>query len=68
MIRRIAFVSGLILGSGICAFTLGAVLTYLFTGQVVSISTSKEQGIKVNLFDMHTLQEAPAALTEEGGA
>ena len=67
MIRRIAFVSGLVLGSGICAFTLGAVLTYLFTGQVISISTSKEQGIRVNLFDMHTLQEAPATLSGENG-
>ena len=66
MIRRISFVSGLILGSGICAFTLGAVLTYLFTGKVISISTSKEHGLKVNLFDMQTLHETPAALAEEG--
>ncbi|MBN1582930.1 MAG: hypothetical protein JXA89_19625 [Anaerolineae bacterium] len=67
MIRRIAFTSGLVLGSGICAFTLGAVLIFLFTGQVVAISASKEQGIKVNLFDMHTLQETPASLAKEGG-
>lgn len=73
MIRRIAFVSGLVLGSGICAFALGAMLTYLFTGQVISISMGEGRGIKrmqsirLNLFDMHTLREAPPTLTGEGG-
>ena len=70
MVRRIAFVSGLLLGSGVCAFTLGAVLTWLFTGNVLAISSSREHGIRAILVDAHALREMPtsATLSEEAAA
>ncbi len=70
MVRRIAFVSGLLLGSGVCAFTLGAVLTYLFTGKVLAISSSRGHGIRATLVDTHALREMPASaiLSEETAA
>jgi hypothetical protein len=65
MIRRIAFVSGLVLGSGISAFMLGSILTFLFTGKVMAVSASKGQGLRMSLLDTHTLQETPVKIAEE---
>jgi hypothetical protein len=48
MVRRVSFLSGLLLGSGLCAFFLGAALIHLFTGQVVSIVSSSE-GVRLKL-------------------
>ncbi len=64
MVRRIAFIGGLILGSGICAFTLGVILTYLFTGQVIAITATRGQGVSVKLFDMNSLRQAPVGGAE----
>ncbi|MBN1936504.1 MAG: hypothetical protein JW934_17715 [Anaerolineae bacterium] len=52
MVRRIAFVSGLILGSGLSAFALGAALIYLFTGKAIAFVSSKERGLEVRLVDL----------------
>jgi hypothetical protein len=51
MVRRVSFLGGLLLGSGLCAFFLGAALIYLFTGQVVSIVSSSE-GVRLKLNDL----------------
>ena len=55
MVRRVSFLSGLLLGSGLCAFFLGAALIYVFTGKVVSIVTGPE-GTRLKLNDL-ALQE-----------
>lgn len=70
MVRRIAFIGGLLLGSGICALTLGAVLTFLFTGKVLAISSDQEHGIRAILVDAHVLREMPTSttLSEEAAA
>ncbi len=52
MVRRIAFIGGLILGSGLSAFALGAVLVYLFTGKAIAFVSSPEQGLQVRLIDL----------------
>jgi hypothetical protein len=51
MVRRIAFLSGLILGSGLCAWALGSALIYFFTGKMPAIVVDVEKGIAVDLFD-----------------
>ena len=55
MVRRVSFLSGLLLGSGLCAFFLGAALIFFLTGKLVSI-TSGPEGIRLKLNDL-TLQE-----------
>jgi hypothetical protein len=58
MVRRVSFLSGLLLGSGLCAFFLGAALVYFFTGKVVSI-TSGPQGVRLKLNDLALQEIAP---------
>jgi len=50
MVRRVSFLSGLLLGSALCAFFLGAALIHFFTGKFVSI-TSGPEGIGFRLND-----------------
>ena len=50
MVRRLAFLIGLLLGSGVCAWFLGAALVYLFTGKLLSLQTGPE-GIQLQLED-----------------
>ena len=56
MIRRISFLSGLLLGSALCAGILGAALIYLFTGKVVSLQTGAE-GFRLKLNDLALYEE-----------
>ena len=51
MVRRVSFLSGLLLGSGLCAFLLGAALVHLFTGEFVSIVSGPE-GVRLKLNDL----------------
>ena len=51
MVRRASFLSGLLLGSGLCAFMLGAALIYFLTGKFVSIATGP-QGVQLRLSDL----------------
>jgi hypothetical protein len=55
MVRRVSFLSGLLLGSGLCAFLFGAALIYVFTGKVISFVTGPE-GTRLKLNDL-TFQE-----------
>jgi hypothetical protein len=50
MARRLSFLIGLLLGSGFCAWFLGAALVYLFTGKLLSLQ-SGPQGIQLQLQD-----------------
>ena len=50
MARRLSFLIGLLLGSGICAWFLGAALVYLFTGKLLSLQSGPE-GIRLHLHD-----------------
>ena len=59
MVRRVAFLSGLALGSAVCAWVLGSALTYLFTGKVPSIQVGGEKPVAVELVDLRALYEAP---------
>ncbi len=59
MVRRIAFLSGLILGSGICAWALGSALIYLFTGKFPSVQVGGERRLRLELTDVHSMYEAP---------
>ena len=63
MIRRIAFFSGLVLGSGFCAWVLGSALIFFFTGKMPAIVVDKARGISVKLFDF--TYKAPAAGDKE---
>jgi hypothetical protein len=58
MARRISFLVGLLLGSSLCAWLLGAVLVYLFTGQVLSLQTGSG-GIKIRLQDLSFSEVLP---------
>lgn len=60
MIRRIAFISGLILGSSLCAWGLGSALTYLFTGKLPSIRAGGK--FKLGLLDVQGLVERPSLI------
>jgi hypothetical protein len=59
MVRRVAFLSGLALGSAVCAWVLGSALTYLFTGKVPSIQVGGEKPVTVELVDLRALYKAP---------
>jgi hypothetical protein len=50
MLRRLSFLIGLLLGSGICGWFLGAALIYLFTGKLLSLQTGP-RGIQPQLQD-----------------
>ena len=58
MVRRIAFFSGLALGSGLCAWLLGSALAYLFTGKVPTVRLGGEQGIGLELVQVNALHES----------
>jgi hypothetical protein len=51
MIRKMSFITGLLVGSCLCAWFLGAALVYLFTGKVLSVQ-SRADGIKLKLQDL----------------
>ena len=55
MVRRVSFLSGLLLGSALCAWFLGGALVYVLTGKAISLWTGPE-GVKVRLNDL-ALQE-----------
>lgn len=59
MVRRIAFFSGLALGSGVCAWLLGSALTYLFTGKMPALRLGGEKGISLEMVEVNTLHETP---------
>ena len=50
MVRRLSFLTGLLVGSGLCAWLLGTALIYLFTGKILSVQTG-EHGIQFALHD-----------------
>jgi hypothetical protein len=60
MIRRIAFLGGLILGSGLFAWGFGSAMTFLFTGKLPTLQLDRERLLRVQLVDVHTLYEAPS--------
>ncbi|HUT18745.1 MAG TPA: hypothetical protein VM366_06255 [Anaerolineae bacterium] len=62
MARRLSFLTGLLLGSGLCAWFLGAALIYLFTGKLLSLQTGHE-GIQLKLQDPTYYEVVPR---EEG--
>jgi hypothetical protein len=62
MVRRGAFLSGLALGSGLCAWLLGSALTYLLTGKLPCIRLGEEKGLSLELVDVATLHEAPTVV------
>jgi hypothetical protein len=57
MIRRMAFLSGLVVGSGLCAWAFGSVLAYLFTGKVLTVALDRDKGLDVKLVDVNALYE-----------
>ena len=63
MVRRVAFYSGLALGSALCAWFLGSALTYLFTGKVPSIHMGGGKPFAVELVDVRALYEAPVLVS-----
>jgi hypothetical protein len=50
MLRRLSFLTGLVVGSGLCAWLLGTALIYLFTGEVLSLRVGPD-GIQFALHD-----------------
>ncbi len=58
MIRRISFLGGLLLGSGLCAWFLGAALVYVFTGRLLSLQTGSE-GIRLKLHELALRESLP---------
>ena len=49
MVRRGSFIAGLLLGSALSAFALGAAMIYFFTGKLVSIrSASGKVSLELN--------------------
>jgi len=68
MVRRVAFLSGLALGSAVCAWVLGSALTYLFTGKVPSIQVGGEKPVAVELVDLRALYKAPMLVSTPAAA
>ena len=66
MIRRIAFISGLILGSGLSALVLGSVLLYLFTGKLPALHAGPGEPPRVELVDVNALHQAPVVASSVG--
>ena len=62
--RRIAFLSGLILGSSVCAWMLGSALCYLFTGKFPAIQTIEGGQPRLGLIDVSTLYETHEIVPE----
>lgn len=58
--RRIAFVSGLILGGSVTAWLLGSALCYLFTGKLPSIEARPNERPRLALIDVDRLYETPS--------
>jgi hypothetical protein len=58
MIRKMSFLTGLVVGSCVCAWFLGAALVYLFTGKVLSVQ-SRADGIKLKLQDLAFYELVP---------
>jgi hypothetical protein len=58
--RRIAYLCGLILGSGVLAYLFGSALIYLFTGKLSSIRMSEDGRPRLVLVDVDTLYEMPS--------
>ena len=67
MVRRIAFLSGLILGSGICAWALGSALIYLSTGKFPSVQVGGEGRFRLELTDVRSMYEAPVVAPAPSG-
>ena len=66
--RRIAFISGLILGSGICAWTLGTALCYLFTGKIPAVLAIEGGRPRLGLVDVNTLYETHEIVPESAAS
>ena len=62
--RRIAFFSGLILGSSVCAWILGSALCYLFAGKLPAIQTIEGEKPRLGLVDVSTLYETHEIVPE----
>jgi hypothetical protein len=65
--RRIAFLGGLILGSGVTAYLLGSALIYLFTGRLSSIRMNDDGRPRLVLVDVDTLYEMPSIVPRSAG-
>ena len=50
MVRRLSFLTGLLVGSGLCAWLLGTALIYLFTGKILSVEIGQD-GVQFALHD-----------------
>ncbi|MBN1641158.1 MAG: hypothetical protein JXA09_07975 [Anaerolineae bacterium] len=50
MVRRLSFLAGLLVGSGLCAWLLGTALIYLFTGKILALHVG-EDGVQFALHD-----------------
>jgi hypothetical protein len=50
MVRRLSFVIGLCVGSGLCGWLLGTALIYLFTGKILWLRVGPE-GVQFALHD-----------------
>ena len=59
MLRRSAFLSGLILGSSLCAWILGFILIHLFTGKVLALRLGGEKVLDLQLLDLSMREVSP---------
>jgi hypothetical protein len=58
VVRRLSFLGGLLVGSGLCAWFLGAALTYIFTGRILSLQAGSE-GIQLKLHELALRESLP---------
>ncbi len=66
MVRRIAFVGGLLLGSALCAGILAGLSAYLFTGKLPCLYTDDEGRLRCKLTDVHVRYRMVGSAEEAG--
>jgi hypothetical protein len=59
MVRRGAFLSGLILGSSVCAWILGFVLIHLYTGKILALRLGGDTVLDLQLLDLSMREVSP---------